>query len=702
MFRMVLIANRGEIARRVARTCRSLGIGVAAVYSDADRRALHAREADAAVRLPGTASADTYLRIDRLIDAARRVGADALHPGYGFLAENAGLARACAEAGITFIGPSPEAIETMGSKLESKRLVGEAGVPVLPAATIPAGADEIRAAGTEVGFPLLVKASAGGGGKAMRIVTSAAGLPAAVEACRREAAASFADDLVFLERFVEGPRHVEIQVFGDTAGQVVHLFERECSVQRRYQKVIEEAPSPAVTPELRRAMGEAAVAAARAIGYVGAGTVEFLLETATPDHEGRFWFLEMNTRLQVEHPVTELTTGLDLVRLQLLVAAGRPLPAAALAATQTGHAIEARLYAEDPERGYLPAAGRLETFDLPALDGVRVDAGVAGGSDVPVHYDPLLAKVIAVGETREEAAGRLAAALAAARLHGVTTNRDLLVAVLRHPEFLAGQATTAFLDEHPPAELTAAATRERVAVHSACAALAAAADRRRRARVMRAVPAGFRNVRSQPERAAFECGGRTVAVEYTPLRTGVAVTVDGEPLDGFEVHEICVVPVGGPVEVTLDGPVVISVDVPVVVSVDVTVAGVRRPVTVELRPGTAFVDSPLGSDDLVAVPRFPDAGRAEAAGALTAPIPGVVVRVNIEVGDKVAPDDALVVLEAMKMEHTVRAVDAGVVAEVRVTVGQQVSGGDVVAVVEEPPGDADTDTDAGTDLLAVG
>src|SRR5688500_17275726 len=350
MFRMVLIANRGEIARRVARTCRSLGIGVAAVYSDADRHALHARESDAAVRLPGVASADTYLRADLLIDAARRTGADALHPGYGFLAENAGLARACAAAGITFIGPSPEAIEAMGSKLESKRLVGAAGVPVLPAATVdPTTVDGgngngLQAAGRDVGCTLLVKASAGGGGKAMRIVSSAEELAAAVDACRREAAASFADDVVFLERYVEGPRHVEIQVFGDTHGTVVHLFERECSVQRRYQKVIEEAPSPAVTPELRQAMGEAAVAAARAITYTGAGTVEFLLEPASSGAGGRFWFLEMNTRLQVEHPVTELTTGLDLVRLQLLVAAGRPLPAAAIDAVQSGHAIEARLY----------------------------------------------------------------------------------------------------------------------------------------------------------------------------------------------------------------------------------------------------------------------------------------------------------------------------------------------------------------------
>jgi acetyl/propionyl-CoA carboxylase alpha subunit len=672
MFRTVLIANRGEIARRIARTCRELGIGVAAVYSDADRDALHVREADVAVRLPGRASADTYLRADLLIEAARRAGADALHPGYGFLAENAGFARACAAAGITFIGPSPDVIEAMGSKLESKRLVGAAGVPVLPSATLPAPDPDrpdpdrtdpgaLRSAGERIGFPLLVKASAGGGGKAMRIVAGPGDLLDAVEGCRREAAAAFADDVVFLERFLQGPRHVEIQVFGDTHGTVVHLFERECSVQRRYQKVIEEAPSPAVTPELRLAMGEAAVAAARAIGYSSAGTVEFLLE---PD--GHFWFLEMNTRLQVEHPVTELTTGIDLVRLQLLVAAGRPLPASVHGAVQTGHAIEARLYAEDPGQGYLPAAGRLETFALADVAGIRIDAGVAAGSDVPVHYDPLLAKIIAYGDTREEAAGRLASALAGARLHGVTTNRDLLVAVLRHPEFLAGGATTDFLDRYPPAALTEPIARPRLALHAVAAALAASAERRRRARAMAGVPAGFRNNRSQAEQVRYECGGHTVLVEYSHLRSGTVVTVDGEPLDGLEIHEVG------------DG------------FVDLTVDGLRRRVSLDLQGDVAFVDSALGSDDLAVVGRFPDAGQAEAQGALTAPMPGLVVRVHVEAGDKVGPDDPLVVLEAMKMEHTVRAVDAGVVAEVRVAAGDQVTAGDVVAVVEEPgAGDGD-------------
>ena len=658
MFRTVLIANRGEIACRIARTCRALGIRVAVVYSDADRDALHVREADVAVRLPGVTSAATYLRADLVVEAARAVGADALHPGYGFLAENADLARRCADEGITFVGPSPEAVEVMGSKLESKRLVAAAGVPVLPAATVDGASGPavraLRAAALDVGFPLLVKASAGGGGKAMRIVTGIEDLDDAVEACRREAASSFADDVVFLERYVEGARHVEIQVFGDRAGTVVHLFERECSIQRRYQKVIEEAPSPAVTPALRDAMGNAAVAAARAIGYTGAGTVEFLLE---PD--GRFWFLEMNTRLQVEHPVTELTTGLDLVRLQLLVAAGLPLPPEATAAAQRGHAIEARLYAEAPEHGYLPAAGRIHLFEMPAVDGVRVDAGVVSGSDVPVHYDPLLAKVIAFAPTRAEAAARLAGALAAARLHGVSTNRDLLVAVLRHPEFLAGEATTAFLDRHPPASLAGETAARRIAVHAAAAALAASEARRRASRVMAGVPAGFRNNRSQPQRAVYDSSAGRVVVEYTPRRSGVDVAVNGEPLADLEAH---------------------GVDPG---AVDLTVDGLRRRLAISLSPETVFVHSPFGSDDLAVVPRFLPAAGAESEGALTAPMPGVVVRVHVAAGDKVAPDDPLVVLEAMKMEHTVRASDPGVVSDVRVSVGDQVAGGDVVAVLED-------------------
>src|SRR5438552_2803385 len=402
MIRKVLIANRGEIAIRISYTLREMGIEAAAVFTAADEGALHAHLAREAHLVT------SYLDIDEMIRTATDAAADAIHPGYGFLSENAALSAACAKAGIVFIGPAPETIRRMGDKLESKCVMQEAGVPVVPIWEGEPPDSE---------YPVLVKAAGGGGGKGMRLVERPADLAGAMASASREAAAAFGDSRVFVEKYIRHPRHIEFQILGDSHGNYLHVFERECSIQRRHQKIIEETPSTAVTSELRAQMGAAALAAARAAKYRGAGTVEFIL-----DPVGRFYFLEMNTRLQVEHPVTELTTGLDLVRLQLLVAAGRPLPAEALGAVQRGHAIEARLYAEDPERGYLPAAGRLATFDLPAVEGVRVDAGVAAGSDIPVYYDPLLAKVIARGDTREEAAGRLAAALAGARLHGVATN----------------------------------------------------------------------------------------------------------------------------------------------------------------------------------------------------------------------------------------------------------------------------------------
>ncbi|HEY0638517.1 MAG TPA: biotin carboxylase N-terminal domain-containing protein, partial [Pseudonocardiaceae bacterium] len=432
MIERLLVANRGEIARRVFRTCRDLGVGTVAVFADPDAAAPHVAEADRAVRLPGAAAADTYLRADLLVAAARAAGADAVHPGYGFLSENAAFARAVLDAGLTWVGPPPEAIESMGSKIAAKKLMADAGVPVL------AGLAEQDV--TEADLPVLVKASAGGGGRGMRVVRSLAELPSAVAAARAEAASAFGDPAVFCEPYLETGRHIEVQVLADAHGTVLALGERECSVQRRHQKVVEEAPSPFVTPELRERLADAAVAAARAIGYVGAGTVEFLADAG-----GRFFFLEMNTRLQVEHPVTECVTGLDLVRLQLAVAEGAPL--GDLAPRFDGHAIEVRLYAEDPARDWQPGTGTVHALAVPGVDaefavparyGLRLDSGVRAGSEVSVHYDPMLAKVIAWAPTRAEAARRLAAALAGARVHGVTTNRDLLVRLLRHPAFLAG------------------------------------------------------------------------------------------------------------------------------------------------------------------------------------------------------------------------------------------------------------------------
>ena len=459
----LLVANRGEIARRIFRTCEEMGIGTVAVFSEADREAPFVSDADLAVSLGGHSAAESYLRGDAIVEAALRVGADAVHPGYGFLAEDAGFARQVVGAGLTWIGPPPRAMELMGDKLAAKELMAAAGVPVL-SGVLPEEASGI-------GFPVMVKAAAGGGGRGMRVVRSGEELTAAVESARREAEAAFGDPRVFLEPLVEDPRHIEVQIMADVHGNTVALFERECSIQRRHQKIVEEAPSPFVDAGLRRRLSEAAVAAARAVDYAGAGTVEFLVAA-----DGEFWFLEMNTRLQVEHPVTEEITGLDLVRLQIEAARGEDLSAALEGVSARGHAIEARIYAEDPGAGFLPTAGRMHRFRLSA-PGIRVETGVESGDEIGVHYDPMLAKVVAWAPTRSEAAARLCRALRRAEIHGPVTNRDLLVRVLEHPEFVAGRTDTGFLDRHSPAELgrpLPTASEERLA--AVAAALSAQAE----------------------------------------------------------------------------------------------------------------------------------------------------------------------------------------------------------------------------------
>jgi 3-methylcrotonyl-CoA carboxylase alpha subunit len=445
MFKKVLIANRGEIAVRVAATLREMGISVVGVCSDADATALHVTACDEVYRLPGVSAGETYLQGQKIVEIARLAGAEAIHPGYGFLSENASFAKACADAGITFVGPSPAAIESMGDKIFAKETMEHAGVPVVPGwsgdvntpvATIANEADRI-------GYPLLVKAAAGGGGKGMRLVRESSSLEDALAAAGREAKSAFGDARVFLEKYVAKPRHIEFQIFGDSHGHYVHLFERECSIQRRHQKIVEEAPSPAMTPELRNRMGEAAVKAAEAIDYTGAGTVEFLL-----DDDGRFYFLEVNTRLQVEHPVTEMTTLHDLVKAQLLVAAGEPLPFSSDTLRQHGHAVECRIYAEDPANNFLPSIGTIQVYRPPAGPNIRVDSGVAERSEVSVHYDPMLAKLIVWGKDRNVALQRMAEALKQYAILGVTTNVTFLCQIIEHPEFVAGHTNTHFLEDH--------------------------------------------------------------------------------------------------------------------------------------------------------------------------------------------------------------------------------------------------------------
>jgi acyl-CoA carboxylase subunit alpha len=655
--RRLLIANRGEIARRIQRSAREMGIDTVAVFSEPDREAPFVREADLAVPLGGASPTESYLRSDALLDAARRTGADAVHPGYGFLSENAGFAAACRDAGLLYVGPPPEVIAAMGSKLEAKRRMGGAGVPLLPSREVAPGAPPaaLAALAGELGLPLLVKASAGGGGKGMRVVREAAALPEAVAAASREALSAFADGTVYLERYLEGARHVEVQIFGDDHGRVIHLYERECSIQRRHQKVVEESPSPAVGRALREAICKAAVAGGEAIGYRSAGTVEFLLAPT-----GEFFFLEVNARLQVEHPVTELVTGLDLVRLQLEVARGASLPAQEEVPPMRGHAVEVRLYAEDPERDFAPSTGTLHRFGFETGRGLRLDAGVEEGSEVSVHYDPMLAKVIAWAPSREEAAAKLARALAGARLHGPRTNRDLLVRILRHPEFLAGATDTHFLERHSPVELGAPLcdpAGERV--HALAAALALQAERRAAARVLGSLPSGWRNVPSEDPLQELEGRAGRIAVRYRLGPDRLRAQLDGEALPGLRLHGVR----AG--------------------EVDLEVAGVRTRVALQRVGERVFADSALGASELRVVPRFAEPETERAAGSLVAPMPGLVRQVRVAVGDRVAAGDVLLILEAMKMETPIRAPAAGRVSELRAEAGAQVEAGALLAVIDE-------------------
>ncbi|HEY0127445.1 MAG TPA: acetyl/propionyl/methylcrotonyl-CoA carboxylase subunit alpha [Blastococcus sp.] len=655
MFGTVLVANRGEIAVRVIRTLRAMGIRSVAVHSEADAGALHTRLADVAVPIGPAPAAQSYLSIERVLEAAARTGAQAIHPGYGFLSENVDFARACDDAGIVFIGPPVAAIEAMGDKIRAKQTVMAAGVPVVPGRTEPGMTDDqVADAAVAVGFPVLLKPSAGGGGKGMRVVRSADDLPDAIAGARREARSSFGDDTLLVERYVGNSRHIEVQVLGDTHGTVIHLGERECSLQRRHQKVIEEAPSPLLDEARRAAMGAAAVEAARAVGYTGAGTVEFIVDADRPDD---FFFLEMNTRLQVEHPVTEMVTGLDLVEQQIRVAAGEPLPIDQSDVTMDGHAIEARLYAEDPSRGFLPQAGTVLGLVEPSGPGIRLDSSLAVGTVVGSDYDPMLAKVIAWGPTRETARARLAGALGDTAVLGVTTNAAFLRALLDDPDVVAGNLDTGLIERRgdtltvpgpPPSHVYAAAALALLVESEPAGPVVDRWD----------VPDGWRlGEPAWTVRRLQVSGGEPVEVRLRGRSSAAEVRVgDGEPVPARAVRD------GGRLTVSLDG--------------------LTMSYVLQHENGTVW----LAADGRVTALREQErlTAHAEGTGAdgvVTSPMPGTVTLVQAAVGDEVAAGTPLLVVEAMKMEHVLTAPVAGTVAELGVTAGQTVALDERLALV---------------------
>ncbi|HEX6819298.1 MAG TPA: biotin carboxylase N-terminal domain-containing protein [Ktedonobacterales bacterium] len=686
LIRKVLVANRGEIACRVMRTCREMGIRTVAVYSDADADARHVREADEAVRIGESAAAASYLSISALLEAAHRTGADAVHPGYGFLAERADFAAACRDAGLVFIGPTPEVIARMGSKREARRMMAAAGVPVVPGYDGEDQSDaRLLAASREIGFPLLVKASAGGGGKGMRTVVRIEEMAEALAGARREAQSAFGDATLLLERLIPSPRHVEFQIFGDAHGHLVHLGERECSIQRRHQKVIEETPSPALDAALRTRMAEAALTVGRTLGYTNAGTVEFVL-----DGDGNFYFLEVNTRLQVEHPVTELVTGLDLVRWQILVAEGRSLPLAQDEIRFTGHAVEARVYAEDPTAGYLPATGRVALWRPPEGAGIRVDAGVETGDEIGIYYDPLVAKISAHGDDRGEALRRLEYALASTVLFGLRNNLDFLRRVLLHPAHLAGRLDTGFLERYSGDLLAPQALSIGRLSLPGLAALALTLLRSPlRSPAANATPApvgwrntGWRNNRTRPIVERFELSAPGGVKPETALDVSSRVRYSGD-----NTLEIRLTPEGrrdgeryAAVVVTQGTESAASVSVVARRGPDLTftVDGRRvRAVGVEVASGQWELRLPsLGTDTvrLRYLAPLPEPGtKTRSANSLAAPMPGQVIAVLVQPGQHVRAGEPLLVLEAMKMEHTLRAPHDGVIAALHATAGEQVA-----------------------------
>ena len=652
-FRKILVANRGEIALRVMRTCHAMGIATVAIYSDADVAALHTRFAGEAVRLGPAPSKDSYLNIEKIIEAARLTQADAIHPGYGFLSENPEFAEACAAAGLIFIGPSAESIRLMGLKSVARKLMGQIGVPIVPGYDgDDQSLDTLRAQMLKIGFPILIKASAGGGGKGMRVVRSEGEIEAAIESARREAAKAFGDGSLLLEKFVERARHVEFQILGDRHGNLIHLFERDCSLQRRHQKVIEESPSPAINDELRRSMADAAVKAGRAIGYTNAGTVEFIVAPS-----GEFYFIEVNARLQVEHPATEMITGIDLVKLQIEIAEGGSLPFAQEELQRKGHAIEARLYAEDPADNFLPSTGKILDWHLPPeTEGLRIDAGVECGEEVGIYYDPMMAKLVAHGADRRAALRRLSYALRALSVQGLKTNREFLIRLLEHQDFVQGRSDTGFIADH-----FEQLVKDEDSQLDRAALIAVVLYLQKRwqhsAELLSELPLSYRNNPSRDPSLRLQIEDREVEISWHSTANGdYAVSV-------FDSVVMARVVSCGPSDMRL------SID------------GVQRTLRVVEAADRFYLHSMLGSRVIKRLPRYPVHQSAAEEGSANSPMPGQVLKIVVEVGQSISAGDPLIILEAMKMEHTMRATVDGVVEAILVNQGEIVRPGQALVQI---------------------
>lgn len=656
----ILIANRGEIASRIIRTCKKMGIRSVAIYSDADRGTPYTREADQAVHIGGNDLATSYLDQDKIIATAKKVGADAIHPGFGFLSENAGFAKKVQDAGLIFIGPRPEAIDAMGSKSKAKDIMRKHQVPVIPGYQgDDQSVERLSAEALKIGFPVLLKAAAGGGGKGMRIVEADKDLKASIEGAKREGLSSFGNDELIIEKYFPTSRHIEFQIFGDQHGNAIHILERECSIQRRYQKIIEESPSPALTDDLRNEMGEAAVRAAKSLNYDNAGTVEFILSD-----KNEFFFLEVNTRLQVEHPVTEEITGLDLVQMQIEVAEGRPLSVTQEDIKGNGYAIECRLYAEDADNNFMPATGKILKWQVPEIDGLRIESGVESGSVISTHYDPMIAKLITHGRDRAEAQRKMSAALANLNCLGLTTNQDFLKAILCNADFQAGNYDTHFLQKQ--FNYTKEQSVEAIEMAAIAASTFDRSERESKRTILRNMPSGWRNNFYQPQQETFLNGEEEVLVKYNEANFSIVIASDEgakqSPSDDYQVF----------VQEISEDEILLELN------------GIQERFTLVRSGNDYFIQHGRnGTVSLTRKERFPIKEAEKVKGGYISPMPGRVIKVLVEAGQKVESGDGLLVLLSMKMENTICADEDGTVEEIYVAAEEDVEAGKLLLKMKE-------------------